>query len=180
MRFFERSNNDRDEFIKSICSSLTSNQIISLLKFANNYIDILQANNNELKDIIKALNKNSEIEIYTQEVNKEYQDLILNSFSFASKYCKEQNLKTIDCCLNTNYKPDAIIDFITIIIQYNDFNYKIALSKFNLSYTWRIILKNKKIYKINLCLPDDFKHLIQVIINENHNNTNLLLKEEKY
>lgn len=179
LRLFERTNNDRDEFIESICNSLNTNQLISLFKFNNNYIDILQSDNKELNSIIKSLNQIPEITIYAQDVSKEYKDLIFDSFSFASKYCKEQKLKTIDCCLNTNYKADAIIDFITIIIQYNDFNYKIALSKFNLSYTWRIILKNKKIYKINLCLPDDFKHLVQVMINENRINTNLLLKEVK-
>lgn len=179
LRLFERTNNDRDEFIESICNSLNTNQLISLLKFNNNYIDILQSDNKELNSIIKSLNQIPEITIYAQDVSKEYKDLIFDSFSFASKYCKEQKLKTIDCCLNTNYKADAIIDFITIIIQYNDFNYKIALSKFNLSYTWRIILKNTKTYKINLCLPDDFKHLVQVMINENRINTNLLLKEVK-
>lgn len=179
LRLFERTNNDRDEFIESICNSLNTNQLISLFKFNNNYIDILQSDNKELNSIIKSLNQIPEITIYAQDVSKEYKDLIFDSFSFASKYCKEQKLKTIDCCLNTNYKADAIIDFITIIIQYNDFNYKIALSKFNLSYTWRIILKNTKTYKINLCLPDDFKHLVQVMINENRINTNLLLKEVK-
>ena len=179
LRLFERTNNDRDEFIESICNSLNTNQLISLFKFNNNYIDILQSDNKELNSIIKSLNQIPEITIYAQDVSKEYKDLIFDSFSFASKYCKEQKLKTIDCCLNTNYKADAIIDFITINIQYNDFNYKIALSKFNLSYTWRIILKNTKTYKINLCLPDDFKHLVQVMINENRINTNLLLKEVK-
>lgn len=179
LRLFERTNNDRDEFIESICNSLNTNQLISLFKFNNNYIDILQSDNKELNSIIKSLNQIPEITIYAQDVSKEYKDLIFDSFSFASKYCKEQKLKTIDFCLNTNYKADAIIDFITIIIQYNDFNYKIALSKFNLSYTWRIILKNTKTYKINLCLPDDFKHLVQVMINENRINTNLLLKEVK-
>lgn len=179
LRLFERTNNDRDEFIESICNSLNTNQLIFLFKFNNNYIDILQSDNKELNSIIKSLNQIPEITIYAQDVSKEYKDLIFDSFSFASKYCKEQKLKTIDCCLNTNYKADAIIDFITIIIQYNDFNYKIALSKFNLSYTWRIILKNTKTYKINLCLPDDFKHLVQVMINENRINTNLLLKEVK-
>lgn len=179
LRLFERTNNDRDEFIESICNSLNTNQLISLFKFNNNYIDILQSDNKELNSIIKSLNQIPEITIYAQDVSKEYKDLIFDSFSFTSKYCKEQKLKTIDCCLNTNYKADAIIDFITIIIQYNDFNYKIALSKFNLSYTWRIILKNTKTYKINLCLPDDFKHLVQVMINENRINTNLLLKEVK-
>lgn len=179
LRLFERTNNDRDEFIESICNSLNTNQLISLFKFNNNYIDILQSDNKELNSIIKSLNQIPEITIYAQDVSKEYKDLIFDSFSFASKYCKEQKLKTIDCCLNTNYKADAIIDFITIIIQYNDFNYKIALSKFNLSYTWRIILKNTKTYKINLCLPDDFKHLVQVMINENRINTNLLVKEVK-
>lgn len=176
IRFFERDNNDKDEFIKNICHSLDTKQLINLFKCAN---QTPETNSNELKELINSLNQNEEIAIYKQDISNKHKQLILDSFEFVCKYCKEQNLKTIDCCLNTNYKPDAIIDFITIIIRHNDFNYKIALSKFNLSYTWRIILKNKKIYKINLCLPDDFKHLVQVMINENQNNTNLLLKESK-
>ena len=177
--FYDRRSEQKLEFIDSILENLNLKQIIFLFKVSNcSNKTIPLKNDDTLKDLIAALNKNSEITIYSQKVDNNIKKLIQDSYSFICQYCKQENFNVLDCCLTTNFKERFNNNFITVSINYNNYIYKFVLSKYNNNYTWKLALQKNKTYKINVCLPDDFKHLSQMMkIDNNNYHYNMMSKE---
>ena len=176
--FYHRESIQKIEFVDSILNNLNLNQIIFLFRITNhsNKITTLK-NDDNLKELLAALNKNNNITIYSQEISENIKQLIQDSYSFICEYVKKEKLNVKECSLAMNYKQNSSINLITVNIEYKHFIYKFVLSKYNQNYTWKVFLQKNKIYKINMCLPDDFKHLVQMMKNDIDNNYyNIILK----
>lgn len=168
--FYNRESKQKIEMINSILETFDVEHIIFLFKIANcSNKTIPLKNNQELKDLIKVINSNKDITIYSQNINENIENLIQDNYKFICEYCKKEKLKVIDCLFTMKNEQNGSTNFITVNIEYNNFIYNFVLSKYNQNYTWKIFLKNKKVYKINLCLPDDFKHLVQMMKLDSNN-----------
>ena len=121
----------------------------------------------EIENFIDSISDNKLFIIYSQNTDKENKELIEDSIEFIQDYCKKSNLKLFDFVYTPNFDNLSSTVFVEFYIKYNNYKYKFILAKYNLSYTWKVILKNKKIYKINCYLKDDFKHLVQAMFEDN-------------
>lgn len=156
------------EFLNNIFKKFDFRQRLFIFRFStydNGYI-YTNSDIKELEEFIFSLEKNSNFVIKSQSTVDDDKILVEDSFVFAKNYCDDNNLKVIDCSFKPNNDKNSSHNFITIVIRYNDYDYKFKLSKFNLSYTWKAYLKNDKVYKINAYLNDDFKHLVQAMLHD--------------
>ena len=120
----------------------------------------------EIENFIDSISNDKLFIIYPQNTNEESKKLIEDSITFVKDYCKSSNLKLFDFIYTPNFDTLSSTTFVEFYIKYNNYKYKFVLAKYNQSYTWKVILKNKKIYKINCYLKDDFKHLVQAMFED--------------
>ena len=150
-----------------ICKKFNIDQKMFILKngdYDNSVNDNITKK--EIKNFIDSISNNKLFIIYSQDTNKENKKLIEDNIAFVQDYCKKNNLKILDFVYTPNFDNIASTIFVEFYIKYNNYKYKFILAKYNLSYTWKVILKNKKVYKINCYLKDDFKHLVQAMIED--------------
>ena len=121
----------------------------------------------EIENFIDSISNNKLFIIYPQNTNEESKKLIEDNVIFVQDYCEKNNLKLLDFVYTPSFDNSSSTVFVEFYIKYNNYKYKFALAKYNQSYTWKVILKNKKIYKINCYLKDDFKHLVQAMFEDN-------------
>ena len=150
-----------------IYKKFNSNQKMFILKNGSYDNSINNTTEKEIEDFIDSISNSKLFIIYSQNTNKENKKLIEDNISFIQDYCKKNNLKLIDFIYTPNFDNSSSTVFVEFYIKYNNYKYKFVLAKYNLSYTWKVILKNKKIYKINCYLEDDFKHLVQAMFEDN-------------
>lgn len=156
------------EFCNLIYNLLDTKATIYLLKIAS-YDKDYSYTDNDIKEIdylVSRLKNCDKVKVSSQTTNDTYKDLIEKSVSFAKKYCDDNNLKVNNFVFNPDFDVNPSIVFLEFNITYNNFDYKFKLRKTNNKFSWNVFLKNGKNYKINLYLEDDFKHLIQAMINE--------------
>ena len=159
-------------FINNIFNNLSYKQKTLIFKIAtcdskNKHDDIVIAQIDELADSLK---NNKHFIIKSQSTSNNEKKLIEDSVIFAKNYYDKKNLKIIDFTYKPDYSKNSSITFLHICIRYNNYDYIYTLNKYNLSYTWKLILKDNKIYKINAYLEDDFKHLVEAMINNGKEN----------
>lgn len=156
------------EFINDIFNSLTLKQKLYIYKLASLDRDYLYTKDDisEIDKFIDTIKNNKHFVIRSQKTDDKIKKLIENNVIFTQEYCKEKNLKVKDFIYNPNYDKSSTKTFLELIINYNNFDYRFALSKYNCSYSWKVLLKNKKNYKINCYLKDDFKHIVQAMFND--------------
>ena len=147
-----------------IYKKFNSNQKMFILKNGSYDNSINNTTEKEIEDFIDSISNSKLFIIYSQNTNKENKKLIEGNISFIQDYCKKNNLKLLDFIYTPNFDNSSSTVFVEFYIKYNNYKYKFVLAKYNLSYTWKVILKNKKIYKINCYLEDDFKHLVQAML----------------
>lgn len=104
--------------------------------------------------------------IHSQHTYEATKKLIEDSFLYAQKYCQENGYELKNLIYNPHFEKTSSTTFVEFLINYNDFDYKFTLTKYNCNYCWKVYLKDKKYYKINLYLYDDFKHIIQAMLND--------------
>ena len=150
-----------------IYKKFNSNQKMFILKNGSYDNSINNTTEKEIEDFIDSISNSKLFIIYSQNTNKENKKLIEDNISFIQDYCKKNNLKLLDFIYTPNFDNSSSTVFVEFYIKYNNYKYKFVLAKYNLSYTWKVILKNKKIYKINCYLEDDFKHLVQAMFEDN-------------
>ncbi len=157
------------DFIKFIFSKLYTSEKIFLIKTSieTNY----KYSNNELKDLenlVNNLKTCKDINITTQKPDEKMTNLIEASKKFVEKYCKENNIiiKEINYNPSPEIKSSVSQIFLELYIEHNNFDYKFSIRKFNNNLRWVVKLKEDKEYQINLYLEDDFKHIIQAMIND--------------
>lgn len=165
----KNSNDEReDTLFQYISSVLTVENKIFLYKIAfvdRNYT-VTESDTKELNNLINSLKKLDNIIIVSQNLSSKKQKLIEDTISFIQEYSTKNNIKLLDFVYCPNPVGNAYLLFLEFYITYNDFKYKISIRKYNDKLMWIVNLKNKKTYKINLYLPEDFKHILQSIYND--------------
>lgn len=168
-RYFSSHNKDEeDDFLHFILDKLDIVQKIFMFKLAatDKDYEFTEQELKDLKDVIESLKQEEHLKITPQITNEETKKLITDIIAFVNKYCNENNLTLNNFIYTPNIDNVANITFLEFYISYNNYDYRFALRKSNHKFTWQVNLKNKKIYKINMYLEDDFKHLVQAIFND--------------
>ena len=155
--------NKEIEYANQILNNFNTTQKMFILQngLNDNYL-----NKKEIDNFIKSISNNDLFKIYNQITTEKNKKLIEDNIIFIQDYCSKNDLKLLEFVYTPNYESSAYTIFAEFYIKYNNYKYKFILSKYNQSYLWKIILKNNKTYKINCYLKDDFKHLVQAMIQD--------------
>lgn len=162
-----KSIKDKSMFIfDELVRILSVNDKILLFKLANvnsNYIPT-QKEMLELDNLIISLKKMDNIFIISQKLTNEEMKLIQDSIIYIDEYTQANNIKIINFIYNKqNIQNQAVVEFY---INFNDFDYHFTIKKIKGKLFWSVYLKRNKIYKINVYLKDDFKHIYQAILKD--------------
>lgn len=161
--------NDKDKLIKFILDNLNVSNKIFLIKTAteNNY-SYSKSEIKELEQLIDNLKRCDDIKIIPQIPDNKILDLISENVKFVQQYCNENNLDIKNFCytLKPILKTGVSQIYLDFYINYNNYDYRFVIRKFNKNLRWAVTLKNKKEYHINLYLEDDFKHIVQAMFND--------------
>lgn len=156
-----------DNLIKIVLKKLDVSDIIFIFSISTNYFyDFSDKDLKKLDSIIFKLGKVEEIKILSQKIDKSKMGLIQSNVEFVKKYCLQHNFKIQNFYYNPNFEITATQYFLEFFINYNNYNYKFVIKKFNNKFCWHVFLKDNKTYKINLFLEDDFKHIVQAMLND--------------
>ena len=155
--------NKEIEYANQILNNFNTTQKMFILQngFNDNYL-----NKKEIDNFINSISNNDLFKIYNQITTEKNKKLIEDNIIFIQDYCSKNDLKLLEFVYTPNYESSAYTIFAEFYIKYNNYKYKFILSKYNQSYLWKIFLKNNKTYKINCYLKDDFKHLVQAMIQD--------------
>ncbi|MCI8445970.1 MAG: hypothetical protein HFH31_00590 [Bacilli bacterium] len=151
-----------------IFSKLNISQRIFIFKIADmekNYI-FTDQDISKINDLMNELSKSENIKIYSQKIDSAKKNLIIKTIAFSKKYCENNNLKIENLIYRHDFDDAASITFLEFQIVYKNYNYRFSLKKINNNFFWKVDLKNNNSYRIKLFLYDDFKHLIQAMIND--------------
>lgn len=159
---------DNYDFCDFIYNLLDSKQIISLFKIASYDKEHIYTEQDmkEIETLVNQLRTSDKIKITSQKTTNSYKDLIEKSFIYACEYCKNNNYEMKNLVYQPDFDINSSITFVEFYITYNKHDYKFKLTKYNNKFSWNVLLKDRKPYKIYLYLEDDFKHLIQAMIND--------------
>lgn len=160
---------DKEELIQFILEKLgVSNKMFLIETSVVNNYDYSKSEMKELHSLINRIKNCDEIIISEQKPNQETVDLISKNIEFVQTYCSEKNLEIKNLCYkpNPDLKAGTSIIYLEFYINYNNYDYRFVIRKFNSNLRWAVVLKNKKEYQINLYLEDDFKHLVQAMFND--------------
>ncbi|MBP3920152.1 MAG: hypothetical protein J6D28_01155 [Bacilli bacterium] len=120
----------------------------------------------KLDKFISSVFQDQKFVVHSQHTYDKTRKLIEDNLIFVEKYCQEEGYKIKNLIYNPQYDKASSTTFIEFSINHNNFDYKFSLTKYNCNYCWKVVLKNKKYYKINLYLKDDFKHIVQAMLND--------------
>lgn len=102
--------------------------------------------------------------IISQKLTNEEMELIQDSIIYIDEYTQDNNIKIIKFIYyKQNIQNQTIVEFF---INFNDFDYRFTIKKIKGRLFWSVYLKRNKIYKINVYLKDDFKHIYQAILKD--------------
>lgn len=160
---------NKEELINFVLKKLNVSEKIFLIKTSveNNY-NYSKLEVKELDKLIEKLKSFDDIMIVPQVPKTDILELIRKNEKFVQKYCNENNLQIKNLCLNLNpnLKAGTSIIYLEFYINYNNYDYRFVIRKFNKNLRWAITLKDKKEYQIYLYLEDDFKHIVQAMFND--------------
>ena len=162
-------NNDNNNFFSYILEKLDSKQKIFLIKistFENSY-KLTKQEYTILEDIINIYKQDTNLVIRTQKTNDIIKNLINKNAIGVSNYCSEKNLIVENYVFSLqDQEATSSQEYLSFYINYNHFKYKFVIRKYNSQLSWQVYLKNKKIYKIKLLLEDDYRHIIQAMLQD--------------
>lgn len=164
--------NKEKELVSILLKGLNTEQKILLLKIGSNLNEIerdyslTKVEFEEINNIIEVFKKNKDIDVSSQSTEDKYKYLIEQNSMGIVEYCQNQRLLIKDFIYNPDFDTANIKIFIEFSIYFNDFNYKFSLRKFNNTFSWNVKLKGEKTYRINLHLEDDYRHIIQAMIDD--------------
>ena len=129
---------------------------------------LIESEIKELEQLIDNLKRCDDIKIIPQIPDNKILDLISENVKFVQQYCNENNLDIKNFCytLKPILKTGVSQIYLDFYINYNNYDYRFVIRKFNKNLRWAVTLKNKKEYHINLYLEDDFKHIVQAMFND--------------
>lgn len=160
---------DRDELIKFVLDKLSVSNKIFLIETSsvNNY-DYSKSEMKELNSLIDNLKDCNDIKVIPQTPDNKILELISENVKFVQQYCNENNLDIKNFCytLKPTLKTGVSQIYLDFYVNYNNYDYRFVIRKFNKNLRWAVTLKNKKEYHINLYLEDDFKHIVQAMFND--------------
>lgn len=169
LRYNSCKESSKEELINFILKRLNVFEKIFLIKTSveNNY-DYSKLEIKELDKLIEKLKSFDDIMVVSQIPKTDTLELIRKNEKFVQKYCNENNLELKNLCLNLNpnLKAGTSIIYLEFYVNYNNYDYRFVIRKFNKNLRWAVTLRNKKEYHINLYLEDDFKHIVQAMFND--------------
>lgn len=158
---------DREKFLNFLSDALDASQMMFLCK--TSYTCSYEFTDNELKmvdTIIDTFKNNQKTRVKIKKENGEADALIKENVEYVIDYCKQHNYKIKEFAYTPKPLTTYIPIFLEFFITYNNYDYKFSIKKFNGRYYWSVNLKNDRLYRINLYLKDDFKHIVHAMLED--------------
>lgn len=157
--------NNEESFITYISSILSVSNKIFLYSIAFKGKEYVYGKNDlqELSSLIETLRQYDNVFIMEQTLSNKQRTLLEESIDYVKKYAETNKLELKNYIYIPNPKWEYSQLFLEFYINLNNFDYKFSIRKVNNNLTWNVNLKNKKRYKINLYLKDDFRHILQAV-----------------
>lgn len=163
--------NEKSDIVELLLKHLNANQKIFLFylgsrtTYSNKYI-LTDQDIKGIEDIVNIFKKDKNIIVYPQQITNDVMQLIEKNVKGVQDYCRMKKLKINSFIYNPQNETIAKKAFLEFTITYKNFDYKFVLRKSNISFSWNVKKRNGKTYRINLYLEDDYKHIIQAMLND--------------
>lgn len=165
---YSRIDKSEKDCITNMTNTLTSDDKIFLYKLAfmeDNY-KLTKTELKMLDHLIESFKKLDNIYIVSQELTIEKQKLLNDTVSYIYEYTKKNNIQLLEFFYDMQFKSEPKYQIVKFYIQHNNFKYRFSIRKLNDKLIWSVYLKHKKVYKINMYLKDDFKHIYQAMLED--------------